>query len=136
MLAHQSLNRLVDIAKSFKLTKQTGRSFHVAFVLQRRKVVSVGFNNFAKSNFVCHNYKPTRNVMADDYRACVHAEIDATSKFRGKDVKKLILVSLRIDNHNRLAYAQPCPNCAYHLGKMGFVNIIYSDKSGQFTEMN
>lgn len=134
MLNLQSLNRLVDIARKFKIDKQTGRSFHVAFVLQRRKIVSVGFNDFRKTNQICHSYKPTRHLLAN-YEACIHAEIDATAKFRNKDVRKMILVSIRIDNHGRLAYAQPCPNCAYHLGKMGFVDIIYSTRDRKFAEM-
>ena len=121
--------RLTDLAKALKLTKQTGRSFHVAVVLRKRKPIAIGTNHFGKSNRICQNYKPTRHHGAD-YRACVHAEVSATSPFRRKSVRGLSLVSIRIDNHNRLAYAQPCPNCLLWLGKMGFDNIYYSTQEG------
>lgn len=129
-----ALTRLSDVARVLKLTKQTGRSFHVAFVLKGRKVISLGVNDFRKTNRVCATYKPTRHHLAD-YRACVHGEISATSQFRGKDVRRLTLVSIRIDNHNRLAYAEPCPNCAYHLGQMGFRDIWFSGRDGGFRRM-
>jgi deoxycytidylate deaminase len=129
-----NFSRLVETAKIFKLTKQTGRSFHVAFVLKGRKVVSVGFNDFRKTNPICYTYKPTRH-HDPDYQACIHAEIHATGRFRNRDMKDSSMVSIRIDNHNRLAYAQPCPNCAFYLGKMNFKNIFYSTNDETFAIM-
>jgi deoxycytidylate deaminase len=127
-----NFSRLADVARILKATKQTGRSFHVAFILKGRKVIAVGFNNFNKSNHICRTYKPTR-VHGADYRACLHAEIDAAAKMKHRDsIKGLIMVSLRIDNKDRIAYAEPCPNCAFHLGKWGYNNIFYSTDSGQF----
>jgi len=129
-------NRLVDVAKIFKLTKQTGRSFHVAFVLKGRKVIEVGFNNFTKSNRICHYYKPTRHHMAD-YRGNIHAEINSATKSRyRKDIKNLTLVSIRVNNNNKIAFAQPCPNCAFHLGKWGFKNIFYSTNDETFERLD
>lgn len=126
--------RLVETAKIFKLTKQTGRSFHVAFILKGRKVVSVGFNDFRKSNPICHTYTPTRTHGAD-YIACIHAEINATAKFRNKCMKSLSMVSIRINNHNKLSYAEPCPNCAFHLGKMNLKNVFFSTNDETFAIM-
>ena len=137
MPSPQSLIRLTETARILKLTKQTGRSFHVAFILKGRKVISLGINNFHKTNRICHTYKPTRHHLAD-YRACAHSEVQSTAKFRHlpiREIRKLTLVSIRINNKNQLAFAQPCPNCAYHLGKWGYDDIWYSTNEGTFDRM-
>jgi len=130
-----NFSRLIETAKIFKLTKQTGRSFHVAYVLKGRKVIAVGFNNFNKTNRVCYDYKPTRKHLPD-YRSIIHAEPDATAKIKNRtDIKDLTLVSIRINNHNNPDYAEPCPNCAFHLGKLGIKHVFYTTESGTFAQL-
>ena len=129
-----NLQRFVEIAKALKATKQTGRAFHCAIITKKRKPIAIGFNNFNKSNRICRAYKPTRK-HGPEYLACVHAEASVTAPFRNKSVKGLSLVSIRIDNHNRLAYAEPCPGCLMWLGKMGFERIFYSTNQGGFAKI-
>lgn len=128
-------DRLIDTARLLKLTRQTGRAFHVAFVLRQRKVVAVGFNHFHKSNAICIRYKPTRFHESTSYRGTLHAEIDCMGKIKFQDSRKLTMVSIRIDNHNRPAFAQPCPNCAYHLGRWGLNKIFYTGRNGEICQL-
>ena len=135
MLGKYSLERLVVAARQHKQSKQTGRSFHVAFILKRRKIIAVGFNNINKSNVICHTYRPTRKHDAT-YISSLHAEVAAAGKVKFRDsMEDLTLVSIRIDNHGNLAYAEPCPNCAYYLGLWGFKNILYSDRDREFKQL-
>ncbi len=128
--------RLVNVSKRLKSVKQTGRSFHVAFLLKGRKVVEIGFNHFGKTGRICSSYtKPTR-PHGDGYIPNLHAEIDVISKVkRNPRANKMTLVSIRINNNGELAWAQPCPNCAYILGKKGFDNIFFSTSCGNFAKM-
>ena len=133
----QNFSRLVDIARAFRLEKKTGRSFHVTFALRHGKPISIGFNNFKKSNKISHGYKPYNTWHLPSYRACVHAECDCVAKIKHLEIDRgrITIVSVRIDNDDRVTMAKPCPNCAYLLGKSGYTRVFYSDYSGEFVRL-
>jgi len=84
----QNFSRLVDIARAFRLEKKTGRSFHVTFALRHGKPISIGFNNFKKSNKISHGYKPYNTWHLPSYRACVHAECDCVAKIKHLEIDR------------------------------------------------
>lgn len=128
-------NRLVEIAKALKADKQSGMCFHVSFLFKGRKVVSIGTNSYTKRNTISLTYKPTKPT-GGNYIAGIHSEISATAsiKFKPKN-QKFTLVNVRINNDNTVGNAAPCPNCAYHLGKMNNINkIFHSTECGNFVK--
>ena len=128
-----NFHRLVEIAKALKADKQSGVCFHVSFLFKGRKVVSIGTNSYTKRNTISLTYKPTKNNTGK-YIAGIHSEISATAaiKFAPKS-QKFTLVNIRIDNNNRVVNSTPCPNCAYHLGKMNNITkIFHSTECGSF----
>lgn len=128
-----NFSRLVEIAKALKPDKQSGMCFHVSFILKGRKVVSIGTNSYTKRNMLCLTYKPTK-ISNGKYVAGIHSEMAATAsiKFAPKN-QKFSLVNIRIDNNNNVGNSAPCPNCAYHLGKMNNVTkIFHSTECGNF----
>lgn len=137
MSSMKNFSRLVDIARAFRLEKKTGRSFHVTFALRHGKPISIGFNNFKKSNKVAQSYKPYNSWHLPSYRACVHAECDCMAKIKHLEISRsrITIVSVRIDNDDRVTMAKPCPNCAYLLGKSGYTRVFYSDYSGEFVRL-
>lgn len=126
-----NFNRFVDIAKALKLTEQTGRCFHCAFAVKQKKIVCIGVNRYNKTNKISASYKPTKTTNVKNFISGIHAEIDLICKMKAiEDFSRFHLVSIRINNQNELDDACPCPNCAYHLGKVDFKHIWYSTKNG------
>lgn len=127
-------NRLVEIAKALKQSKQSGTCFHVSFLFKGRKVVSIGTNSYTKRNQISLTYKPTKICGGNNYVAGIHSEMAATAaiKFAPKS-QKFSLVNIRIDNNNKVVNSTPCPNCAYHLGRMNNITkIFHSTECGSF----
>ncbi len=132
-----NFTRLVDIARAIKLEKQSGRSFHVAFALRHRKIVEIGVNNLKKCSPASLKYKPYNDWHRPDYKARIHAEMDCIGRLNRLDIdhKKIIIVSIRIDNNGRVSCGKPCPNCSYQLGLAGYTKVFYSDSNGQFNKL-
>lgn len=123
--------RLVEIAKSMRVTCQTGKFFHVSYILKGGKIIVTGFNDYNKKNPVSATYKPTRITNSINYFAGIHSENKVLAKIRFRtDISDLMLVNVRINNNGELDLSCPCPNCAYQIGLFGLKKVYFSTKSG------
>jgi deoxycytidylate deaminase len=127
----RNFTRLVEISKAMKPTFQTGKFFHVTFVLKSGKIIVIATNDYNKRNVVASSYTPTKNSNSETYISGIHSENKALGKIKYRDdVEDLVLVNIRIGNNGELSNSCPCSNCAYYIGKMGIKKMFYSTNNG------
>lgn len=112
-------DKLVEIARALKPLKQNYRVFHVAFVIKKKKIYTIGWNDITKTHphTVKYPYNPDSKI---------HAELSATLKLKKKDCSDFTLVVLRLDKFNTLKNSKPCKGCAAFLKDFNFDEIWYS----------
>lgn len=118
-------NKLVEIATALKPLKQNYRCFHTAFVIKRKKIYSIGWNDASKTHphTIKYPYNPDSKI---------HAELMAVLKLKKKDCSGLTLVVLRLDRFNHLRNSKPCKGCAAFLKDFNFDEIWYSTNDQTF----
>jgi deoxycytidylate deaminase len=127
----RNFNRLVEIAKSLKETYQNGKFFHVSFVLKGGKIIVTGFNNYNKQNNSSITYLPTKKADSANYIAGIHSENMVLGKIKHRtDCSDLTIVNVRINNMGEVSMSQPCPNCAYQIGRFGIKRVFFSTTNG------
>ena len=126
----RTVDRYVEIARALKSKHQNGRSFHVTCIFDKSKLLSLGFNNYAKEH-PRHKYgvyeatKPGCNYVSG-----VHSEISSLLKLGEEDCSRYTFLNIRLDNNNKVALAKPCPNCFRVLkNQVGFKRIYYTTES-------
>ncbi len=130
------INKCIEIAKCLKKDRQTGRAFHVTFVYNKNKLISIGINNLKKLHrrhiFGC--YKGFKD-NPEKYVASLHSEIDAIIKMGKTDCSKLTFVNIRIDNEEKVKMAKPCQNCMKILEGLGYKNVFYTKDDGSYESL-
>lgn len=123
-------NNYIDIAKALKCHKQTGRSFHVTFAVQKKKVLAIGINNYDRvvSKIKYGQYKI---YGPESYKPCLHSEISVILKLGREDCSNIEFYNIRIDNNNEIASSKPCNNCMNMFNILGFKKIYYINNQGK-----
>ena len=131
-------DRLIEIAKEIKPKTQTGKFFHVSFVMKGGKILHIGVNDYFKRNNISSKYKRfKKSLNSKQYIAGIHSEVSALSKFKyNEDVSNLVLVNVRINNLNQVECSCPCPNCAKFIKEMGIKKVYFSEKTGLFSRFS
>lgn len=128
---NSTFKRLVEVAKALKLTEQTGRCFHSAFLIKQGKVIGIGINRYGKTNRISATYTPTKITNIKNFVPSIHAEVDLLGKIkRIKDYSKHNVVVIRIDNQDKLSNSKPCICCHSVLEQYNIKNIYYSTQNG------
>ena len=125
-------SRLIEIARAMT-DKRTGRSFHVSFILDKNKIVSIGWNNYLKSHPKSRfgEYKATRHSTPSYYPG-LHAEISSLSRLLNNsekvpDFKRLAMFNVRIGFNGEVMNAKCCKNCQRTLEEIGFRNFHWTE---------
>jgi hypothetical protein len=105
-----NFDRLVEISRALKGEKQTGRQFHVTFVLFKNRIREISWNNYQKTHPRTINYI-SRFGNTHTYVASQHSEQIAYGKIikQGFDCRDFTFVNIRINNNNELSLAMACP---------------------------
>ena len=84
-------------------------------------------NNYSKTHpqILQYNYQPN---------ARVHAELKCCLKLGLPDCSGMTIISLRIDNNNKLNNAMFCPGCKELIKQLNFKNCYYTDKNGNMIQ--
>lgn len=127
----KKFNRLIEISKALKAKKQTGRSFHVTFILHRRRIISIGINNFHKSHPKTAKFDYIKENSVN-YLPSLHSEMDAWLKLGEEDCSRFSFVNIRINNNGNIDYSAPCNGCRSLMRQIGFKEFYYSNKDGNF----
>lgn len=115
--------KLEEIAYSL-LDKRDSRCFHVAFILKKNRVLSIGWNKQTTHPLIKkYNYQPFSKT---------HAELAAVVKFGEIDCSNLDLAVLRINKNNKLDLSKPCSGCSHMIHQLNFKNIYYTTQFGSW----
>lgn len=102
------------------------RSFHVAAIYRKSKLVSIGFNKDVTHPKI-KKYKYHR-------LAKVHAELNCVLRGGREDYEGYDIAVLRINRNNKLDYSAPCSGCSHLLCSLGINKVFYTDQEGQWVE--
>lgn len=124
-----NFKRLENISKALKPVHQNGRSFHVSFVYNKKKLVCIANNDYNKQHPYHRfgKYKSKYDDRQNEYVPGVHAECSALIKMGLEDCSHLTMVNIRVDNNNKPAISKPCSNCEALLRQVGIKKVWYFD---------
>jgi deoxycytidylate deaminase len=126
---NRKFHKLIEIACALKPAKQTHESyFHVAFILNKKAIVSIGWNDTNKSHPATKKY-PYHQLSK------IHAEMSAILKMKGKDCSHLTLVVIRLNAKNELKNSKPCKGCQAMITENNFSKVWYSNDNGEFESL-
>jgi len=130
------LEKCIEIAFGLRSQKQNGRSFHATFIFDKKRIISIGTNDYNKH----HPYHKMGKYLGyknnpQNYRPCLHSEISALLRLGEEDCSRYTFVNVRIDNNNKTTIAKPCLNCQRILDGVGYKAIFYSDSENGFSKI-
>lgn len=124
-----NFNKLEEITRALKHSKQTGKCFHTTFAFKGNKLLAIGINNYKKQH-PSHKFGPYHSFKGSgNYIAGIHSEISSIIKLGMESCDDITFCNLRIDNNDKLAKSCPCVNCQRVLDQLGYKNIWYYDGS-------
>jgi len=99
---------------------------HVSFVIDRRSIISVGWNQPFKTH-------PMANKFGYRFNA-IHSELHAILKFARPvaELYKYKFVNIRIDKFGKLKLSKPCKICQTLLYSFGVKEVEYTNCKGEF----
>lgn len=104
------------------------RSFHVAAIYKKSKLVSIGFN------------KDVTHPRTKDFRyyelAKVHAELNCVIRGGREDYEGYSMAVLRINRHDKMDYSCPCNGCRDLLRQLGFSKVYHTMRDGSWHDFN
>lgn len=124
--------------ESLRLAGKMGvwtRCRHFSFVFDGTHIVSVGTNsrkthpaNLAYG-YLSRKSKPISGIVG------THSELKAALKAGPQNCRGLTLVNTRVNRNGRLDNSRPCRGCEDLIGKLGFLEVYYTDGNGEFRKM-
>lgn len=124
----KKFKKFVEIAIAMKPVYKKHRYFHVAFVLDKKKIIAIGWNNVYKTH-------PKINKYPYHPDAKLHAEMSAILKLRWIGLNDMTLVVLRLDSKNMLKNSKPCKGCQALINEVGIAKVWYSDEDQKFHKL-
>ncbi len=128
-MTQNTLNKLLRM--SFDMIDiPNAQNKHFTFLLDKTKIVSVGWND----NWTTH----TEAKRLGYYQNAMHSELSAILRYRGPNWKlsKLSLVNIRVNTLGQVCMSHPCSGCVrlldmYNLNK----KVWYTNEQGIFVRM-
>lgn len=124
------VDRYIEVARALRPKRQNGRSFHITCIFDKRKLLSIGVNDYTKDH-PRHKYGvylPTKPGF--NYTSGIHSECRAIEKLVNTSYSKLKVLNIRIDNNGEVNLSKPCLNCEKLIKKLGFKRVFYTTKDG------
>lgn len=131
--------RLEDIAVSLIDWNNPIRCRHFSFILNKKRIVAIGFNQQKTHPTNLKNRKVSA-ITGEDFSDQKHicSEFSAIIKLKNLtniDTKKCTLVNLRYDRNKQLALASPCMSCISLLKYHEFKKVIWTNNSGEYVNL-
>jgi hypothetical protein len=131
--------RLEDIAVSLIDWNDPIRCRHFSFILNKKRIVAIGFNQQKTHPTNLKNRKVSA-ITGEDFSDQKHicSEFSAIIKLKNLtniDTKKCTLVNLRYDRNKQLALASPCMSCISLLKYHEFKKVIWTNNSGEYVNL-
>lgn len=122
MITDRTKKRLIAIAKELRHIPQSNHK-HFSFLLNKRKIISIGWNNGWKSHPIANKYGHRFNSIHSELSCIINCNTS---------IDRLTMVNIRIMSDGTLGRAFPCECCTKMLIDYGFENIVCSDYKGRF----
>ena len=121
---YKKLHKYVEIAKNIDIGDINPRTRHFAFIINKNKIISQGFNTLKTHPF----------LLKYGYRSnCkVHAEASAIIKSNTFNHKNNKMITFRFDKSGNLNQGKPCKYCQNILNLVDMKEVWYSDLKGEF----
>lgn len=116
--------KLTEIGLALKPRIQEFRSFHVAGIFKKNKLISLAANTKKTHSFAFKNNYPWAAQG-------LHAECLAIIRGRLESYSGFDLIVIRIDNNEKLNYSKPCKWCAALIRRMNFDSVSFSNEEGK-----
>lgn len=117
--------RLINTARKIKeSTPDFKKHFHVTFILNKKKIVSIGVNS----------RKTHRCSLHYAYRGDVgtHSELAALNQVKFRDLEGITVVNIRLNSKDEIRLSKPCCGCSDLLKTFDIKKIYYSTNDGTF----
>lgn len=123
-MIEQKLNKFVEIAKALQPNNHGVKTFHVTFILNKNKILSIGINN----------PKTHPKTLKYDYwdDVGVHSELSAVIKLGKEDCSNYTFINIRLKKDGTVASSKPCRGCQDMLNQIGFKKIFFTNDLGKF----
>ena len=131
--------RLEDVALSLIDWADPIRCRHFSFILNKKRIVAIGFNQ-QKTHPTNLKNRKVSSITGEDFSDQKHicSEFSAIIKLKNLtniDTKKCTLVNLRYDRNKRLALASPCMSCISLLKYHEFKKVIWTNNEGEYVNL-
>lgn len=114
--------RIVDTLLELCESYDSGlRTAHVAAVVHRSRIISMGFNSTKTSPRVLA-------LSGNSDKTCIHAEMDALH--RSHKTEGMDLFVMRRERNGKVGNSAPCKECTDAIRVAGIKNVVYSTNSG------
>lgn len=122
--------KCLEIAHALKPEAQNQRSFHVAFLYHKNKLISIAQNS-TKTH-------PRNNELgATDYVKGRCAELNVVLKSKRVDFKDCVMFVVRINNNGEeAAMSKPCTFCQKLCEQINMKKVYYSISNKEYGALN
>jgi hypothetical protein len=116
---------LVKIARPL-IPMVTGRGLHFSFILNRNKVLCMGFAQAFKTNPMANKYGHRFNA--------IHSELHAILRFPfpPRELRNCTMVNIRFLRDGSLSISRPCGPCQRLLADFEMGEVWYTNRAGKF----
>jgi deoxycytidylate deaminase len=104
------------------------RSFHVAGIYKKSKLISLGFNK--------DTTHPKTKQFKYHHLAKVHAELSAVIKGGREDYQGHSIAIIRINRNNQVDFSCPCNGCSDLIKRLGFDKVYHTLENGDWAEVD
>lgn len=121
MINQRKYNSLVKIAlDSLDIPIARNNSLHFTFIIRRNNILSIGYNNMAKTN-------PDAE-RAGYWNGVIHSEFDAIRRFplAPEKLADCELLNIRSNRRGCIMNSQPCAVCSTFILPFNFRNVYFS----------
>lgn len=103
-----------------------GPNKHFTYIINKNKIVSLGFNHYRKSHPLGKLYGLHDGTL--------HSEVAAITRFQGRpaDLMYHSLVNVRVNREGDVQMSRPCQFCRRMLSSFGFNEVWWTTPDGKF----
>lgn len=117
-----------ETAKALQPNNHSAKTFHVTFVLDKNKILSIGINS-SKTHPKTLRYNYWGKVG-------IHSELSAIIKLYKENCENYTFVNVRLKKDGTAALSKPCSGCQDMLNQMGYKKIYFTDEQGLFQKID
>ena len=129
MIRTRDIQIISDMLKVAKKNKKPKRYSMVAFLVDDKKVVSVGLNDYVKTH--------TKTPQIEEYIIPVHSEVKCIARYlvKHKPIKSsltLYVAGMTAGRKDNLCCSsKPCESCAKFIKSVGIPRVVYFEKTSE-----